>query len=167
MMDTYGFIQNIAKRLSINRLGHLQGHYAAIRTSLPTQNVKDREEVVYFCAQFERYSTITTRLSKWRIILYILSVASVLVNLLILLFASAIKNLIILIPALSFLEPFTHLSNFSLLTTFIIIMIFLLNAKINLNLQIMQTCLSHLSTLYAKNPKRDTIEVTKALKRII
>ena len=143
------------KWLSLNRLSKLQGHYAAIKPELQLSQRKDKQEAEYFCLEFEKYYKRTTQLSNLRLYFYFL------------LYATLIVNMLKLIPQLSFLIAFIELGSALFGTTVVIVIIFFLNAKINVNLQVMQSSLNHLVTLYQKNPRRDSSVVIAKLSRVI
>jgi hypothetical protein len=129
-------------------------HYRAIKAELNPRG-KEKEEVEFFTSQFEQYARRTNHLMNVRFFFYFI------------LYATLLVNVFKLIPFLAFLVTFIEVGSAVFGTTLAIIIVFLLTLRINLNLALMQDCLSHLIVIYHNNPKRDSkaalIKIAKAI----
>jgi hypothetical protein len=146
------FWQKIVRKFSLNRVDKLNCHYLALQSSakiLP----RDKEEFSFFSAVFARYHKSAVRMSNLRLVCYALLYPAVLV--------STLK----LIPFFNFLVRFIEVGNALLGTTLLIIAIFILNARVNLNLTIMQDCLAHMTAMYHGSSKRDGKTLRAALEK--
>lgn len=150
------FIDKIKRKLSFDRLDKLYRHYTIVVEECSATNSKEKEEIAYFKERFENYYAPTKRLSRIRTLLYLVLIIG----------SSAAFSSIKLIPYLSVIVEIIALVG-ALFGIFIFAFIFVLNAKINLNIQIMQSCMMHLVVIYQKNQKRDTKDTLAKFKRVI
>jgi uncharacterized membrane protein YesL len=149
------WFDKLRKRLTFNRLGRLNTHFLAIQAAINPKTANDKAEVDFFCSEFTRYYRRTKRLSNLRTALYLLLYAAIIVNLL---------------KAFAFLAvfvAFVELGHALFGTTLLVAAIFLLTARINLNLQLMEECMMHLISIYHQNPKRNTTATLEKIARAI
>jgi uncharacterized membrane protein YesL len=153
-MAQLGVMDRLKKRFTFNRLERLNQHFLAIKDEVKPGKI-DKQEVEFFCAQFSSYYKRTNTLSNIRLFFYTLLYAAILVNLL-----KTIKFLAVFVT-------FIELGHALFGTTILVAVIFLLTARINLNLELMQDCLTHLIVVYHKNPKRNSAAALQRISKAI
>jgi hypothetical protein len=146
--------EHVQKRLYWNRLQRLVQHYSAIKDELAPRG-KDKEEVAFFTSKFEQYAKRTNHLMHIRFFFYLI------------LYATLLVNVFKIIPLLAFLVTFIEVGSAVFGTTIAIAAVFLLTLRINLNLGLMQDCLSHLIVIYHSNHKRKSKEVLAKIAKAI
>lgn len=156
MNGMYGLnaFERLTKVVYWSRLSRLKQHYVAIKSELRPRG-KELEEVIFFTNRFEYYSKKTNRLINVRFVFYLL------------LYATLVINIVKLIPFLSFLGAVLGVGSALFGSTVAFVVIFLLTLRINLNLELMHDCLTHLIVIYHKNPKRkSSVVIAKIAKAI-
>jgi hypothetical protein len=141
------FIENLRKRLSFDRLSRLRQHYVAITDELKPKTPQEREEVRFFKARFEHYGKIVEHLWRIKVFFYVVLYATI--------FVGVIHVMSQFLPFLSVVTAFIKFASV-LFGPVAFIAVLYLTAKINLNLELMQDCMTHLINIYHKNPKRDS-----------
>jgi hypothetical protein len=147
--------QQVFKWLSLDRLGTMHKHYLSIRDELAPRSTKEREESDFFSQAFEDYYNRAAFLGKIRWLLYLF------------LYATVAINVLKLIPILRYLVGFIELGSALVGTGIAFVLIFLLTARINLHMQRMQQCLSHLIVLYHLNSRRDSARALENISTVI
>ncbi len=139
-----GFFTKFLKILNINRISRLGMHYRAIKPHLAPKSDKEIVETEYFTKRFDSYYSKAITLVNFRGFFYAL------------LYASLIVNVIMLIPWLAWIVPYIRLTGSLVSTSIIVFIIFIVTVRINLYLELLNECLTHLVVVYHNNPKRDS-----------
>ncbi len=147
--------QKIVKGINLNRVSRAYLHFQAIKEDLPARNAKERNEVAFFSRKINRYYKQAQRLITIRLVFSSILYATILVNVL------------QVIPFLHFLVAFVELGSSLVGTGLAFLAVMILTLQINLKLQLMNQCLSHLIALYQSNPKRNTDATIKALRKTL
>ena len=141
------FEERMSKWLSFNRLGRMRQHYVAICDELKPKSAKDKKEVAFFTAQFDRYGKHVEVLWRIKLVFWAVLYATIFVGIL-----TVVSKFL---PFLQIITAFLQLGSaiFGPISFFAVLY---LTARINLNLELMQDCMTHLICIYHKNEKRDT-----------
>jgi len=149
------FFARVWKHVNLNRVSRIRAHYDAICGHLSPRTTNDKKEMAYFKQQFERYERKAMRLIEFRFLAYLL------------LYASITINVIKLIPVLSYIVPFIELGGSLFSTTFLIVLVWVFTARINLYIELLNESLTHLIVIYHKNAKRDTNHMLEGVSKTI
>lgn len=154
MVEVHQFTR-LRKWLSLNRLAILDTHYRALKEQAAPAGALEKEEFAFFTAEFERYHRKAERLAFYRVMFYVF------------LYATFAVSLLKLIPLLRFLVPFIELGGAFVGGGIAFIAIFLLSVKINMHIQRMEACMTHMVVFYHKNRKRDSRTALAQMSRVI
>jgi hypothetical protein len=144
----------VKKWLSLNRLEVIHEQYLAVMEGIVAKNAKEQEEIAFYSREFLTYYARTSRLVAWRVVLYGVLYASIVVSIL-----QFIPFLSVLAEIISWLGAYVGGIAF--------VLIFLATIRINVHLQRLQACLMPLVVLHQLNPKRDTRRSLHRLSRVI